>query len=138
MKQNACGTTVTRNYCSIHDTTYHSLPTPHSFESVTTQSAFFKFITSIDSVSKYNMNTMFTRRLISAKLLPSKVHATSFSTKSPMKSLSPVFKKRLTLVVLFGFVGGVYYTAISKMGETDELGALIDKETMATGQEKSN
>lgn len=84
------------------------------------------------------MNTVLTRRLISAKILPFKVHSTSFSTKSPMKSLSPVFKKRLTLLGLFGFVSGVYYTAISKMKETDELGALIDKETMVTGQEKSN
>jgi hypothetical protein len=82
------------------------------------------------------MNSIFTRRLVSAKFLPFKVHSTSFSTKSPLKQLSPRFKKRLTLLGLFCFVGGVYYTAISKMNDTDELGALIEKETMVTGQEK--
>jgi hypothetical protein len=83
------------------------------------------------------MNSIFTRRLVAAKCLPFKVHSTSFSTKSPWKQLSPVFKKRITLLCLFGFVSSVYYTAISKMKDTDELGALIEKETMVTGQEKS-
>lgn len=42
----------------------------------------------------------------------------------------------MTLGALLVFVGGVYLTAITKMKQTDELGSLMDKETLITEKEK--
>lgn len=42
----------------------------------------------------------------------------------------------MTLGALLVFVGGVYLTAITKMKQTDELGTLMDKETLITEKDK--
>jgi hypothetical protein len=46
------------------------------------------------------------------------------------KEATPQMKQRnvLTALALTMFVGGVYYTAISKMRQTDELSKVIDRE----------
>lgn len=43
-------------------------------------------------------------------------------------------KNALTAVLLILGVGGVYYTAIYKMKETDDLEEMIEKETLTTAQ----
>ena len=46
------------------------------------------------------------------------------------KEATPQMKQRnaITALALVTFVGGVYYTAISKMRQTDELSKVIDRE----------
>lgn len=60
----------------------------------------------------------------------------AFSSKSSPKFLTLKVKKMMTLGALLVFVGGVYLTAITKMKQTDELGSLMDKETLITEKEK--
>lgn len=60
----------------------------------------------------------------------------SFSSKSSSKFLTVKVKKMMTLGALLVFVGGVYLTAITKMKQTDELGSLMDKETLVTEKDK--
>lgn len=60
----------------------------------------------------------------------------TFSSKSSGKFLTVKVKKMMTLGALLVFVGGVYLTAITKMKQTDELGSLMDKETLVTEKDK--
>jgi hypothetical protein len=60
----------------------------------------------------------------------------AFSSKSVSKFLTAKVKNMMTLGALLVFVGGVYLTAITKMKQTDELGSLMDKETLITEKGK--
>jgi hypothetical protein len=56
----------------------------------------------------------------------------------PMVEMTPALHRRnfVTAVALLGFVGGVYYTAISKMRQTDELSKVIEREELKEGAAK--
>lgn len=60
----------------------------------------------------------------------------AFSSKHSQKFPTVQMKKMMTLGALLVFVGGVYLTAITKMKQTDELGTLMDKETLITEKDK--
>jgi hypothetical protein len=70
------------------------------------------------------------------RLMHYRHRSAAFSSKSAPKFLTVKVKKMMTLGALLVFVGGVYLTAITKMKQTDELGSLMDKETLITEKDK--
>ena len=55
-----------------------------------------------------------------------------------MVEMTPALHRRnfITAVALMGFVGGIYYTAISKMRQTDELSKVIEREDLKDVRKK--
>ena len=53
-----------------------------------------------------------------------------FSSKSTVE-ITPALraKNALTALILLGCVGGIYYTAIQKMRQTDELSKIVERES---------
>ena len=61
----------------------------------------------------------------------------SFTNSDPISPLSYcVLSLTSTALALIGFVGGIYYTAISKMRGSDELGKVMDREELKAKQKK--
>ena len=51
-----------------------------------------------------------------------------FSTKEKVVPAATKQKNFVVALGLLGFVGGIYYTAISKMKQNDDLAAVIEQE----------
>jgi hypothetical protein len=59
--------------------------------------------------------------------------ATTASRRSMMTEVTPEMRRNnaIMAVALFGIVGGIYYTAISKLSQRDELQKIIEREELA-------
>lgn len=78
-------------------------------------------ITFINRLLTMFRSTLYARRI---------VYSMKLSTKVDSREVTPETKRKNALVALslIGFVVGIYYTAISKMKQGDDLDTIIDQE----------
>lgn len=57
----------------------------------------------------------------------------NMTRRSMMTEVTPEMRRNnaIMAVALFGIVGGIYYTAISKLSQRDELQKIIEREELA-------
>lgn len=81
------------------------------------------------------MNSIITRTVSKFVFNKSQIQSVRFASNNRI-NITLQQKKGLTLFALLGFVGAIYYTAMNKMNDTDELTGLLEKEDLITNNKR--